>query len=50
MKKMFKGVDVSGVKKRERSQDDSRYSDLEKIKDSLEKLKMHTLTTYNILK
>jgi len=43
-------VEASGIKKRDRSHDDSSCSDLERIRESMEKLKIQTLTTYNQMK
>ena len=40
MKMLFKGVEGSGIKRRDRSHDDSSYSDLEKIRESMERLKI----------
>ena len=50
MKMFFKGVEGSGIKRRDKSHDDSSCSDLERIRESMERLKIQTLTTYNQLK
>jgi hypothetical protein len=40
MKMHFKGVEGSGIKRRDRSHDDSSCSDLERIRESMERLKI----------
>jgi len=40
MKMLFKGVEGSGIKRRDRSHDDSSCSDLERIRESMERLKI----------